>query len=82
MLGIEAKAVASLKQKLGKNFVTAIELLLFAKGKVVVSGMGKSGIICQKMASTFASTGTSSFFLHPPTARTGIWACSARVTSL
>ena len=65
VLGIEAKAVASLKQKLGKNFVTAIELLLFAKGKVVVSGMGKSGIICQKMASTFASTGTSSFFLHP-----------------
>ncbi|HZX35230.1 MAG TPA: KpsF/GutQ family sugar-phosphate isomerase [Thermodesulfobacteriota bacterium] len=65
VLGIEARAVASLKRKLGKNFVTAVELILSAKGKVVVSGMGKSGIICQKMASTFASTGTSAFFLHP-----------------
>jgi len=65
VLGIEARAVASLKRKLGKNFVTAVETILSAKGKVVVSGMGKSGIICQKMASTFASTGTSAFFLHP-----------------
>ncbi len=65
VLGIEAEAVRSLITKLDKNFEKAVGLVLAATGKVVVSGMGKSGIICQKIASTLASTGTSAFFLHP-----------------
>ncbi len=65
VLGIEAEAVRSLIPKLNENFEKAVGLILAATGKVVVSGMGKSGIICQKIASTLASTGTSAFFLHP-----------------
>ena len=65
VLSIEAEAVRSLIPKLDENFEKAVGLILAATGKVVVSGMGKSGIICQKIASTLASTGTSAFFLHP-----------------
>jgi arabinose-5-phosphate isomerase len=65
VLEIEAKAVKSLVSNLDKNFTMAVDIMLAATGKVVVSGMGKSGIIGQKIASTLASTGTSSFFLHP-----------------
>src|SRR5574340_896666 len=65
VLEIEAKAVKSLVSRLDKNFTRAVDMILSTTGKVVVSGMGKSGIICQKIASTLASTGTSSFFLHP-----------------
>jgi len=65
VLEIEAKAVRSLVSSLDRNFVMAVDLMLSTTGKVVVSGMGKSGIIGQKIASTMASTGTPSFFLHP-----------------
>lgn len=65
VLEIEAGAVRALKRRLDGNFSRAVELILAATGKVVVSGMGKSGIICQKIASTLASTGTPAFFLHP-----------------
>jgi len=65
VLGIEAGAVGALVERLDDNFSRAVELILSATGKVVVCGMGKSGIICQKIASTLASTGTSAFFLHP-----------------
>lgn len=65
VIGIESRAVAALAERLDDSFSAAVELILSATGKVVVSGMGKSGIICQKIASTLASTGTSSFFLHP-----------------
>lgn len=65
VIGIESRAVAALAERLDESFSAAVELILSATGKVVVSGMGKSGIICQKIASTLASTGTSSFFLHP-----------------
>ena len=61
----EAKAVADLSAQLDDQFVLAIDAMLAGKGKVVVCGMGKSGIIGKKMASTFASTGTPSFFMHP-----------------
>ena len=61
----EAKAVADLSAQLDDQFVLAIDSMLAGKGKVVVCGMGKSGIIGKKMASTFASTGTPSFFMHP-----------------
>ncbi len=64
VLDIEAQAISSLKNRLGKDFVRAIELILKTKGRVVVSGMGKTGIIGQKFSATLASTGTPSLFLH------------------
>ncbi len=65
VLNIEARAVQALIQRLDRGFSDAVDLLYDCKGKVVVSGMGKSGLIGQKIAATMASTGTPSFFLHP-----------------
>ncbi len=65
VIEIEAEAVSSLKDRLDASFARAVDLILETRGKVVVTGMGKSGIICQKIASTLASTGTPAFFLHP-----------------
>jgi arabinose-5-phosphate isomerase len=65
VLSVEARAVEELKDRLDDNFAKAVELLLAASGKVVVTGMGKSGLIGRKIAATMASTGTPSFFLHP-----------------
>lgn len=65
VLEIEARAVDALIERLDERFVKAVDVLVRCKGKVVVSGMGKSGLIGQKIAATLASTGTSSFFLHP-----------------
>lgn len=65
VLDIEARAVKALSAKLDGDFTKAVDMILAASGKVVVCGMGKSGIIGQKIASTLASTGTSAFFLHP-----------------
>jgi arabinose-5-phosphate isomerase len=65
VLDIEARAVQALVQRLDSGFSEAVGLLYRCKGKVVVSGMGKSGLIGQKIAATMASTGTPSFFLHP-----------------
>jgi len=64
VLDIEAQAISALKNRLGNNFTKAIELILRAKGRIVVSGMGKTGIIAQKFSATLASTGTPSLFLH------------------
>ncbi len=64
VLDIEAQAISLLKKRLGRNFTKAIELILKTKGRVVVSGMGKTGIIAQKFSATLASTGTPSLFLH------------------
>lgn len=65
VLEIEAAAVAALARRLDANFTRAVDLIFETTGKCVVSGMGKSGIIGQKISSTLASTGTPSFFLHP-----------------
>jgi arabinose-5-phosphate isomerase len=65
VLQIEADAVHALKDRLNEDFVKAIKILLACEGKVVVTGMGKSGLICHKIAATMASTGTPTFFLHP-----------------
>ncbi|CAA6811239.1 MAG: Arabinose 5-phosphate isomerase (EC [uncultured Sulfurovum sp.] len=62
---IEAEAIANLAVNLDANFEEAVEKILAAKGKLIISGMGKSGIIGKKIAATMASTGTPSFFLHP-----------------
>jgi arabinose-5-phosphate isomerase len=61
---IEAGAVKDLKAKVGKNFQEAVNAALKTKGRVIVSGMGKTGIIAQKFSATLASTGTPSLFLH------------------
>lgn len=71
VIDIEAEAVRALKQRLGADFVKAIDLLLKTKGRVVVSGMGKTGIIAQKFSATLASTGTPSLFLHSAEASHG-----------
>jgi arabinose-5-phosphate isomerase len=65
VLQIEAKAIEQLRGRIDEQFVQAVELILGCEGKVVVTGVGKSGIIGQKIASTLASTGTPAFFLHP-----------------
>lgn len=70
-LRIEREALADLEGRLNGEFERAIALLAACRGKVVVSGMGKSGLIGQKMAATFASTGTPAFFLHPGEASHG-----------
>ena len=65
VLAIESRAVAALIDRLDQQFVQAIDLLAACAGKVVVTGMGKSGLIGQKIAATLASTGQPAFFLHP-----------------
>ena len=62
---IEAEAVEALAARLDERFAKAVEMVLACTGRVVVTGMGKSGLICQKMAATMASTGTPTIFLHP-----------------
>jgi arabinose-5-phosphate isomerase len=65
VLEIEARAIAALVDRLDERFAKAVDLLHGCTGKVVVSGMGKSGLIGQKIAATLASTGTPAFFVHP-----------------
>ena len=71
VLEIEAKAVSDLIGRLDHRFTEAVELLLNCRGRVVVSGIGKSGHIARKIASTLASTGTPAFFVHPAEASHG-----------
>jgi len=65
VLRIEAAAILGLVERLGDDFERALQLLFECRGRVIVTGMGKSGIICRKIAATLSSTGTSAFFLHP-----------------
>jgi len=65
VLLIESDAVRALAERLGPEFEKAVRILKECQGKVVVTGLGKSGLVGQKIAATFASTGTPSFFLHP-----------------
>jgi arabinose-5-phosphate isomerase len=71
VLDIEADAIRGLKARLGEAFVEAHRIMLNTKGRVVVTGMGKSGHIGNKIASTLASTGTPAFFMHPGEASHG-----------
>jgi arabinose-5-phosphate isomerase len=71
VLLIEAREVEALAQRLDDSFTRAVELILQCHGRVVVSGMGKSGHIGNKIASTLASTGTPAFFMHPAEASHG-----------
>ena len=65
VLEIEAATLGDLVGRLDARFVRAVELIYSCRGRVVVTGMGKSGLIGQKISATFSSTGTPSFFLHP-----------------
>lgn len=71
VLEIEREGLAELDQYINQHFTLACEKMFNCTGKVVVMGMGKSGHIGRKMAATFASTGTSSFFVHPGEAAHG-----------
>jgi arabinose-5-phosphate isomerase len=65
VLQTEATAILALVDRLDERFEQAVRLLLDCRGRVIVTGMGKSGIICRKIAATLSSTGTPAFFLHP-----------------
>lgn len=62
---IEAQAILGLKERIGDSFIAAVDLIMGCKGKVVVTGIGKSGQIARKIASTLSSTGTPAVYLHP-----------------
>ena len=70
-LAIEASAVEALRGRLGADFARAVERILACKGRLIVSGMGKSGHIARKIAATMASTGTPAYFVHPAEASHG-----------
>ena len=71
VLEIEARAIELAAERLGESFDRAVDIVLACRGRVVVTGMGKSGQICRKVAATLASTGTTSLFLHPGEASHG-----------
>ena len=65
VLRIEKNSIEDLLSRLGDEFVLAVEIIKACSGRVVFAGMGKSGLVCRKIAATFASTGTPALFLHP-----------------
>jgi len=65
VLTIEYQAIRSLIGKIDESFVQAVDILYNCKGRIIITGMGKAGLIGKKISSTFSSTGTPSFFLHP-----------------
>ena len=64
VIRVEADAVSTLSERIDETFVDAVEMLYQCKGRVIVTGVGKSGLVARKIASTLASTGTSAFFIH------------------
>ncbi len=71
VIEIEAEAVNVLSERIDKDFVTAVHLIYEAKGRVIISGVGKSGLIARKIVATFNSTGTPAIYLHPTDALHG-----------
>ncbi|MCX7725188.1 MAG: KpsF/GutQ family sugar-phosphate isomerase [Thermodesulfovibrio sp.] len=65
VLTIEAESLQALKERINEDFLKAVEIIHNSKGRVVITGIGKSGLIGRKIAATLASTGTPSFFMHP-----------------
>lgn len=65
VIRVEADALAAMADRIDESFERAIDVIMASPGRVIVSGMGKSGLVGQKIASTMASTGTPAFFLHP-----------------
>lgn len=71
VLKIEEQGLAAVRERIGEEFVRAVEIILSSPGRLVITGIGKSGIIGQKISATLNSTGTPSFFLHPVEAMHG-----------
>jgi arabinose-5-phosphate isomerase len=71
VLRIEAQGLLSLVERVGPEFEKAVNLIMKAKGRVIITGMGKSGLVARKISATLSSTGTPSFFLHPAEASHG-----------
>ncbi len=71
VLRIEEQGLASVRERIGEEFVRAVEAVLACPGRVVITGLGKSGLVGQKISATLNSTGTPSFFLHPVEAMHG-----------
>jgi len=71
VLGIEAAAVQALAARLDDDFLRVLDVILGCEGRVIVSGMGKSGHIARKIAATMSSTGTPAYFVHPGDASHG-----------
>jgi arabinose-5-phosphate isomerase len=71
VMRIEADAVLALAARIGDEFLQALRLILNCSGRIIVSGMGKSGHVGRKIASTLASTGTPAYFVHPAEASHG-----------
>lgn len=65
VLQVQAETLSNLSQALDQDFENFVDVIVQTKGRVILTGIGKSGIICRKIAATFASTGTPAFFLHP-----------------
>jgi arabinose-5-phosphate isomerase len=82
VLKIEAQAIQDVLQRLDATFEKAVDLLFACKGRVVLTGMGKSGLVARKISATFSSTGTPSFFLHPGEALHGDLGMLARGDTL
>ncbi|MBW2143628.1 MAG: KpsF/GutQ family sugar-phosphate isomerase [Deltaproteobacteria bacterium] len=71
VLKIEAQGILNLVERVGPEFEEAVDMILTSKGRVILTGMGKSGLVARKISSTLSSTGTPSFFLHPAEASHG-----------
>lgn len=71
VLRIEEQGLAAVRERIGNEFVKAVEIILAAPGRLVITGIGKSGIVGQKISATLNSTGSPSFFLHPVEAMHG-----------
>ncbi len=71
VLTIEALSIQELKDRINEDFIRAVEIIHNSKGRVVITGIGKSGLVGRKIAATLASTGTPSFFMHPAEASHG-----------
>jgi arabinose-5-phosphate isomerase len=82
VLKIEAQAIQDVVTRLDATFEKAVDLLFACKGRVVLTGMGKSGLVARKISATFSSTGTPSFFLHPGEALHGDLGMLARGDTL
>ena len=65
VLKLEAQAIIDVEERLNSDFITAVNMILACRGKLIITGIGKSGLIARKVSSTFNSTGTPSLFLHP-----------------
>jgi len=73
VLTVEAEGICAVRDNLGKEFDKAVDLIMACPSRLVITGIGKSGLVGQKISATLNSTGTPSFFLHPVEAMHPLW---------